>query len=107
MVICQAGLKNPRGPITVKQLMLPLAQPHPHQYPHQYPATVYLLLFYNNNGHGYSPSDRNPYWLAAGREGVGTATGQILWSQPEVHTPFLLVIWILCHTTCSCTGEID
>jgi hypothetical protein len=41
---------------------------------------THLLLFYNNNDNGFSPTDRNPYWLTAGRE----AGGQVLWSQPEI-----------------------
>ena len=64
-----AGLKNPRGPITTKMLAF---GPH---------AGTHLLLFYNNNGKGYSPSTRNPYWLSAGRE---TENATILWSQPEI-----------------------
>lgn len=66
-----AGLKNPRGPITTRMLL------EGSQY---CAAGTHLLLYYNNLGKDYSPTSRNPYWLAAGLE----AGGQILWSQPEI-----------------------
>jgi hypothetical protein len=57
------GLKNPRGPVTMKRF-----------------AGGLLLLFYNNYKKTFSDYSRNPYWLAAGEERNGT----VLWSQPEV-----------------------
>eukprot|EP00117_Sycon_ciliatum_P020551 scpid33968/ scgid0848/ len=82
-------LKNPRGPITMKQ----------------FSNGRYLLLYYNNGNTGFTsthttdamddaaPVDRretlaastdnsrNPYWLASG---IALDDGRILWSQPEI-----------------------
>ena len=59
------GLKNPRGPITPKRMA----------------NAMYLMLFYNDAGAGYSSGTRNPYWMTAGIEVAGHG---ILWAQPEV-----------------------
>ena len=61
-----AVLRNPRGPVTLKQL-----PSHPGRY---------LLLFYNNGDPGFT--SRNPYWLAVGVEDA--ALGEVTFSQPEV-----------------------
>ncbi len=56
-----AGLKNPRGPITARQITAgPL-------------AGLYLLLYYNNACNGYGSTARNPYWLTVGRRAVRIA----------------------------------
>lgn len=56
-----AGLKNPRGPITAREITAgPL-------------AGLYLLLYYNNACNGYTSTARNPYWLTVGRPAVRCA----------------------------------
>lgn len=65
-----AGLKNPRGPITLKRFDKASGRSEG--------QGGYLLLFFNNNMKSYL--NRDPYWLAAGWEVNGT----VLWSQPEV-----------------------
>jgi len=72
-----SGLKNPRGPITMKH------------FEHLSSTTpgvgCYLLLFYNNNVRTYTA--RNPYWLSVGWEVAGVplkSPPTVLWSQPEV-----------------------
>ncbi|XP_062503358.1 uncharacterized protein LOC134180262 isoform X2 [Corticium candelabrum] len=57
-------LKNPRGPITMKQ----------------FSNGRYLLLFYNNGDTGFN--SRNPYWLCCGITNKSGDT--IMWSQPEI-----------------------
>jgi hypothetical protein len=45
----------------------------------------FLLLFFNNGWHGYSPpknNTRNPYWLSRGER--NDAGDDIVWSEPEV-----------------------
>eukprot|EP00966_Prymnesium_polylepis_P329449 7385143-Prymnesium_polylepis.4 len=71
-----AGLKNPRGPITVKRFDRVTSEAAGHG--------AYLLLFYNNNGKNYL--HRKTYWLAAGWEVAGKhgAAPTVLFSQPEV-----------------------
>jgi hypothetical protein len=89
-----AGLKNPRGPITMKRIEglcttsgVNTVGPEP-----------YLLLYFNNNYKTYL--NRDPYWLSIGWEVAPLASGSvgtsvpavsavpavpaILWSQPEV-----------------------
>jgi len=66
----RAGVKNPRGPITMKRFDGASGK--------QEGKGGYLLLYYNNNMKTYL--NRDPYWLAAGWETNGT----VLWSQPEV-----------------------
>jgi hypothetical protein len=71
-----AGLKNPRGAVTMKRFDGPSGAAHGHG--------AYLLLFYNNHVKTYL--SRDPYWLAAGWE-VASHDGRpasVLWSQPEV-----------------------
>ena len=59
-------LKNPRGPITMKQ----------------FSNGGFLLLFYNNAYTSFADSSRNPYWLSSG---VLSSDGtEVLWSQPEI-----------------------
>lgn len=71
-----SGVKNPRGPITIKRLDR-ASGARPGQ-------GDYLMLFYNNGAKSYL--SRNPYWLAAGVEVAATAGAPptILWSQPEI-----------------------
>ena len=72
----RAGVKNPRGPVTLKRFDGPSgAAPG---------RGAYLLLFFNNNAKSYL--SRNPYWLAAGHEVPGTAGAPptVLFSQPEI-----------------------
>lgn len=71
-----AGLKNPRGPITMKRFDGPSGAAAG--------RGAYLLLYYNNHNTGFTA--RDPYWLSAGWEvaGVGSAPPTVLWSQPEV-----------------------
>ncbi|XP_065833613.1 uncharacterized protein [Oscarella lobularis] len=57
-------LKNPRGPITMKQ----------------FSNGMYLLLYYNNGETGFT--SRNPYWLSSGI--LNSSGDGILWSQPEI-----------------------
>eukprot|EP00038_Savillea_parva_P004161 m.134704 g.134704 ORF g.134704 m.134704 type:complete len:790 (-) comp11396_c1_seq4:1552-3921(-) len=66
-----AGLKNPRGPTTMKRFDAA-------------GGGRYLLLFYNTHAQSYE--SRNPYWLSAGVEVASKpgAPATILWSQPEV-----------------------
>ena len=62
-----AGLKNPRGPITARQITAgPL-------------AGLYLLLFYNNACQSYASASRNPYWLTVGRLAVRATA--VIWCQ--------------------------
>ena len=71
-----AGVKNPRGPITLKRFDGPSGASHGHG--------AYLMLYYNNHVKSYL--SRDPYWLCAGWE-VGASSGMpptVLWSQPEV-----------------------
>lgn len=66
-----AGLKNPRGPTTLKRFDVA-------------GRGRYLLLFYNNHAQSYL--SRDPYWLACGVE-VPSHAGRpptILFSQPEI-----------------------
>ena len=97
-----AGLKNPRGPITMRRLLRspgstpqqttpswvpPCAGPIPTGAPDklQHP---YIMVYYNN--HYTSYTERDPYFLTVGWEVVdnegsdGSTTPSILWSQPEV-----------------------
>ena len=67
-----AVVRNPRGPITLKQL-----PSHPGRY---------LLLFYNNGDPGFT--SRNPYWLAVGVEDA--ALGEVTFSQPEIALHYAL-----------------
>ena len=67
-------VKNPRGPITPKQVIK-----------NTYNDEVrYLMLYYNNGGTDFN--NRNPYWLVSGLEYFNKELGvtQILWSQPEI-----------------------
>ena len=66
-----SGIKNTRGPFSPKWIA---------------GYQMYLLLFYNNRGGGDAlTGDRNPYWVSSGFEAVN---GEILWSQPEVSSPW-------------------
>jgi hypothetical protein len=56
------GMKNPRGPITLKR----------------FSNGKYLMLFYFNSVLSYDP--RDPYWLVSGIE----QDGEIRFSQPEI-----------------------
>ena len=68
-------VKNPRGPITPKQVLANSNLMN---------ETRYIML-YNNNG-GTSYEYRNPLWLVSGKEYFDNILNitEIVWSQPEI-----------------------
>ena len=92
-----AGVKNPRGPITIRRLQRP---PGDGNWSWTQPCTgpvppgaesvhPYVMVFYNN--HDTSYTSRDPYWLSVGWEVIDSEqtaeaghNPSILWSQPEV-----------------------
>ena len=82
------GLKNPRGPITMKRFATPAA--YVKQPDSNGSSSKLLLLFYNNFKKSFSGDSRNPYWLSCGEEHSGSdkdgnkTKATVLWSQPEI-----------------------
>jgi hypothetical protein len=82
------GLKNPRGPITMKRFATPAA--YAKQPDSNGSSSKLLLLFYNNFKKSFSGDSRNPYWLSCGEEHSGSdkdgnkTKATVLWSQPEI-----------------------
>ena len=86
----RAGVKNPRGPITMKRFDGASGK--------QEGKGGYLLLYYNNNMKTYL--NRDPYWLAAGWETNGTVIMSPLHTRvhSHIHRPAALINTVVCHS---------